>query len=1004
MEKYCYYCMGKLPEDGACGCERSVMGAQASIPGALPPGTVLNGKYLIGFPLGAGGFGITYIGRDLNLDMKIAVKEYTEGAEGGKERFLREARAMARFSGQTGIVNVRDFFEANGTAYIVMEYLEGITLKEYITKFGPVSWELALRYMAPVLTVLGKIHAEGFIHRDVSPDNIMMLKDGSVKLLDFGSAADVGSGQQRTMTVMLKPGYAPPEQYQGKGGMGPWTDVYGACATLYKCVTGETPPDSLSRMFEDTLKFPPQPGNAVPPYGQEALLHGMAVRREERTASVEQLMLELSGHGKERQDEVGQKERQEEAVWKAEKTAGGKKDHKAADDYTKGQKAADGRKERLAGGQNEQKAADGYTKQQPGAARGGAAAQKRAAQKKPKAKGRSTKEAKASGGKKNKKVLWLSLAGAAAVLFCLCLVLIFSGKIGNANPYREGNDSISHLKDLTVTDKMIDIISHDEETTGLSLSNCVITEEQLERLAKNQRITRLSLNECSGFTSLNALANMVSLQVLSLDVGDGGSLDGSALFSTAFNYLGQLNLYSNVVLTTGTDFLEQLPSLQALHMDGAKGVENLNFIKSMPNLRSLSISDVALGDKDYSALSAGLSLERLSAENTGINNLTVLSGCVNLAELSLSGCGITDITPLAGLTNMISLRLKNNQITDLTPLAAMTKMSALYLSGNQIADVSPLAGMTGMLDLYIDNNQITTLAPLAAMTDILNINARNNQLQNLDGCQAMIDLMGFWAANNQLTDVNGIKGCTSLKTLDLQNNQLSDVSMLGNGFTELWYINLANNQISDISGLAASSKLRAVVVENNLLTSLAGVENKPELKGIMANNNQITDISALGTSMDSLQYIDLGTNQISDISVFSKLAYKQTALLLENNQITDISVLPSSLNYKLVVYGNPITDYSPVSLWTNIDTFRDGIYIDYNGNADLTPLLEAGFGAHFYIVDAPLDQQAAILRQTESVWKPEFITKDMADAAMAEYRDEIRADLGGEPDDGESGQ
>ena len=188
MEKYCYYCMEKLPEDGACGCERSVMGAQISIPGALPPGTVLNGKYLIGFPLGAGGFGITYIGRDLNLDMKIAVKEYTEGAEGGKERFLREARAMARFSGQTGIVNVRDFFEANGTAYIVMEYLEGITLKEYITKFGPVSWELALSHMAPVLTVLGKIHAEGFIHRDVSPDNIMMLKDGSVKLLDFGSA------------------------------------------------------------------------------------------------------------------------------------------------------------------------------------------------------------------------------------------------------------------------------------------------------------------------------------------------------------------------------------------------------------------------------------------------------------------------------------------------------------------------------------------------------------------------------------------------------------------------------------------------------------------------------------------------------------------------------------------------------------------------------------------------------------------------------------------------
>ena len=935
MDKYCYYCMDKLPQNDSCNCERSHQGTPP-MTGAIAPGTMLNGKYLIGYPLGAGGFGMTYIGRDLNLDMKVAVKEYIEGAAGGKERFLREARAMARFAGQAGIVNVRDFFEENGTAYIVMEYLEGMTLKDYISKFGPISWNLAMDYMLPILKVLSKLHKEGFIHRDVSPDNIMMLKDGSVKLLDFGAAADVGAEQQKTMTVMLKPGYAPPEQYQGKGGMGPWTDVYAACATFYKCITGETPQDSLSRMFDDQLRTPSQLGVSIPEAAQQALMQGLCVRREGRFMSVEALISALEA-------------------------ARGQRARKA--------KQAPG--EQKAAGSGKKKTSDSGKKNASGS------------------------------GKKNKKVLWLSLAGAGVVLLGLCLVLIFSGSFGNANPYRDSG-SYSELVDLTVTDKMIDIINHDEGTENLMLRRCVITDEQIAMIVKNPRLKSISVSECSGFTTLDPLAAMPTLQKIWLDVGIGGSVDGSVMFSAQFNFVGELHLESDVVLTSGTEFLSHFPNLMSLYMNGAQGVENLDFVKSMPNLRALQMDDVALGDKDYSALAACTALEQFYGDHTGISDLSVLSGCPDLADLRLNGCGIADLTPLAALTNLNSLSLKDNQITDLAPLAGMTQMYALYLSGNQITDLTPLAGMAQMRDLYVDNNQITTLAPLAVMGEILNINARNNQLQNLEGCEAMIKLLGFWAANNQLTDVSAIKSSTSLRTLDLQNNQITDVSFLNNGFPELLYANLSNNRITDISGLSASTKLRALLVENNGLTSLAGLENKPELKGIMANNNQISDLSALGTSMESLQYVDLGTNQISDISVFSKLAYKQTGLLLENNQITDLSDLPVSLNYKLAIYGNPITDYSPIGTWTNINSIWDMIYIDYNADVDLTPLLESDFGRNFYIVDAPLDQQAAILRQVDSLYKPEFITKEMADASLAAFRDEIRTDLGGEPDDDES--
>lgn len=991
MDKYCYYCMDKLPQNDSCNCERSRQGIPP-MTGAIAPGTILNGKYLIGYPLGAGGFGMTYIGRDLNLDMKVAVKEYIEGAAGGKERFLREARAMARFAGQAGIVNVRDFFEENGTAYIVMEYLEGMTLKDYISKFGPISWNLAMDYMLPILKVLSKLHKEGFIHRDVSPDNIMMLKDGSVKLLDFGAAADVGAEQQKTMTVMLKPGYAPPEQYQGKGGMGPWTDVYAACATFYKCITGETPQDSLSRMFDDQLKTPSQLGVSIPEAAQQALMQGLCVRREGRFMSVEALISALEAAR-------GQAAGRENAPKVAGMAAG--QSAANAGDRTQTRAAYDGQMPTAGRGPQAEETPTSGRGQRARKAKQAPGEQKAADSDKKKISGPGKKNASGS-GKKNKKVLWLSLAGAGVVLFGLCLVLIFSGSFGNANPYRDSG-SYSELVDLTVTDKMIDIINHDEGTENLALRRCVITDEQIAMIAKNPRLQSISIKECSGFTTLDPLAAMPALQKIWLDVGIGGSVDGSVMFSTTFNFVGELHLDSDVVLTTGTDFLSHFPNLLLLYLNGAQGVENLDFVKSMPNLRALQMDDVALGDKDYSALAACTALEQFYGDHTGISDLTVLAGCTNLAELRLNGCGIADLTPLAALTNMKSLSLKNNQITDLAPLAGMTGLQALYLSGNQITDLTPLSGMAQMRDLYVDNNQITTLTPLAAMGEILNINARNNQLQNLEGCEAMIKLLGFWAANNQLTDVSAIKSATSLRTLDLQNNQITDVSFLTNGFPELLYVNLSNNQVTDISGLAASEKLRALLVENNGLTSLAGLENKPELQGIMANNNQISDISALGTSMESLQYVDLGTNQISDISVLSKLAYKQTGLLLENNQITDLSDLPSSLNYKLVIYGNPITDYSPIASWSNINTFMgDLIYIDYNADADLTPLLESKYDKNIYIIDAPVEQQAAILRQVDGLYKPEFITKEMADASLAAFRDEIRTDLGGEPDDDES--
>lgn len=316
---YCYRCMSPSAEDyGICPFCGKKMNVGAPLHHLLP-GTVLNGKFLVGTSLGEGGFGITYIGRDLTLDHKVAIKEYfptgyanrsntasstvTCGTEGerleffqkGKERFLSEARTLARFEGERGIVNVRDFFEANDTAYIVMEYLEGVTLKEYLKEHGPLSVRDTLNLFKPVMDSLSRIHKNDLIHRDISPDNIMLV-NGEPKLLDFGAARNISAAGSKSLSVVLKPGYAPEEQYRSKGEQGPWTDVYALCATIYKCITGVTPDDATQRLYKDELRRPSSMGVQIDERTENVLLKGMSVLYNDRYESIDALLAALSGN------------------------------------------------------------------------------------------------------------------------------------------------------------------------------------------------------------------------------------------------------------------------------------------------------------------------------------------------------------------------------------------------------------------------------------------------------------------------------------------------------------------------------------------------------------------------------------------------------------------------------------------------------------------------------------------------------------------------------------
>ena len=288
-------------------------------PHQLQIGTVLLlGKYLVGRALGQGGFGITYLGWNRYLDTKVAIKEYYPSAfverntgyntavackttqleefyAENRMRFLREAKTLAKLQSVPQIVSILDFFEMNNTAYIVMEYLQGCDLRSYVRKRGgKLTPTETFNIMRPVMAALVKVHEAGLVHRDISPDNIMLQHDGSVKLMDFGAVRNVNNpGVDKELTqatqAIVKHGFAPIEQYSERGSIGPWTDEYALCATMYYCMTGRVPENVHDRIIEGSdLNWDGIAG--LTEKQKQILCKGTAIHAKDRHSNIRQLM------------------------------------------------------------------------------------------------------------------------------------------------------------------------------------------------------------------------------------------------------------------------------------------------------------------------------------------------------------------------------------------------------------------------------------------------------------------------------------------------------------------------------------------------------------------------------------------------------------------------------------------------------------------------------------------------------------------------------------------
>lgn len=302
---FCGNCFTEIEQNNICpycGYEKN---REAEGKKCLPLGVVLRERFVIGRVLGIGGFSITYKAYDRILQQVVAIKEYLpnefstrmpeqlgitvytgykeEQFHAGRQRFMDEAKKLAKFQyGNDTIVRVYDCFDENETSYIVMEFVEGKTVAQMLKESGPIPVGKAVQIATAILEALEQVHRTGILHRDIAPDNIIIREDGTVKLIDFGAARYATTKHSKSLSMILKLGYAPVEQYRSNGDQGPWTDVYGMAATLYKMITNVTPPDSMERSVRDTMKRPSKMGIAIRKQTENALMNALNIPIESR--------------------------------------------------------------------------------------------------------------------------------------------------------------------------------------------------------------------------------------------------------------------------------------------------------------------------------------------------------------------------------------------------------------------------------------------------------------------------------------------------------------------------------------------------------------------------------------------------------------------------------------------------------------------------------------------------------------------------------------------------
>lgn len=703
----CYNCFQEREtQEGPCPyCGFDLAENERKFPVALRAGTVLNDRYIVGRVLGQGGFGITYLALDTQLNAKVAIKEFmpndiatrigttvsvamdtkSEEFAYGAERFQEEARTLAKFIGNPNIAAVTSYFDENDTSYFVMDYIEGISFKTYIANHGgKISVEETLNVMIPVLRALTAVHAEGFIHRDVTPDNIYITKDGMVKLLDFGSARYSIGDKSKSLDVILKVGYAPKEQYIRRSRQGPFTDVYSCAACFYAAITGFLPPESLERMDHDDLVPISQCGIDIPEYLDKAILKGLAVQPEDRFQSAAEFL-----------DAIESQQVVEVPV------SGG---NTASLTLEK---------------------------------------------------------------KKAKPTLIAAIAAAVVVVLGIGIAIGEGGRTtvdADGETVQliqaevpsitiQGTEYSTDLTELQIdnvilTDADLEQIGYMVNLRKLTLENqTAIT--SLAPLANLTNLTSLNLHITPGITDISPLAGLIKLEGLSLN----SCINNAPLAISDLSPLSNLTQLEELYCTTNGihefGWAKPLTNLRLLHLGGAEAnYDNVDDLSGLTKLESLYLPMHTFGEDammyNIQGLAGMTAMRDLNIPG-GVDDLTPLRNMRQLRSLWVSGGGnsdaqldglFTSLEPLRNLTELTELRLDlrdRPEPVNLEPLSGLTKLQSLYLdamastgNGNRstLSNLSALANLKELRQLTLDAEGIDDISPLRELTKLQSVRVR----------------------------------------------------------------------------------------------------------------------------------------------------------------------------------------------------------------------------------------------------------------------------------------
>ena len=802
-KQICEYCLteGSGKTCRVCGFDKTNYKKEW---GVLPPGSILSGKYIVGKIIGQGGFGITYLAYDTKHEKKVALKEYypvtyskrgedgvtvaasrAEDAElykSGMEKFYEEASLVSRFNGNPNIVSVYEFFYENDTAYFVMELLRGISLKAYIDEHGCLSPEETLYIADKVSNALMVTHSANTLHRDISPDNIMLCADGNVKIIDFGAARQVAADNPKSMSVILKQGFAPLEQYQRRGKQGPWTDLYSLGATLYYTQTKVCLDDPMSRSDDDS-EFQSNSFN-IEPQLWEVIRHSLNIKIDERYKDAFEFRTAL--------DKIEYKSKaitvklpeeetvpltptplteQGAAVYPAEKKPLNKKLIAILSGamgivivavITVIAVALGGKR-----GSIDTKP-DGNNYQQTSTVQSAF-------------NGQSTSETGGTGG-----------TGSAS-----------STAVSTPATSPSALTSSSTSSQTPATSSSVSTSSSTGSQTPVSSSSA----SKSSSMSSQTPVSSSSASKSSSTSSQTPVSS------------SSKSSSTSSQSSTSSKPAS-----SSSTSTTTSSSSTPVPSTPTTVTIKGKSYST--------SLTELDLSNQGLTSSDIADLKLFKNLQTLNLNGNNVSDISVLANCTSLTRLALTGNGISDISPLAKCTKLTTLYINENNISNVSALSKCTALDTLYLDKNKLTNISGLEYCNKIRVLHINNNSISDISGLAKLTALSSLYLNNTNVSDISALKNLKGLSIVYLDGTAVNDLSPLQNC-KLNTLHIANMRVSDKTLFRSTLERLRMVERGIIFMFDTSDVRASY----------IFPSLDDIQN---CKSAIVKNSGISTMSLYG--------------------------------------------------------------------------------------------------------------------------------------------------------------